>query len=76
MKKKDKREFRQVVRSIGRARQDVDTVLKAARLQRERSDFWEDFWRDNNYMWAFFCLLSVLLVVGLVVMFSVLILAG
>lgn len=42
MKKKDRREFEQVLRSIRGAEEDVDKVLKAARLQRrERSSFWE-----------------------------------
>ena len=41
-KKKDYRQFEQVLRGIRSAEKDVDKLLKAARLQRqERPSFWE-----------------------------------
>ncbi len=42
MSKKDMRDFESVVRGIVRAEEDVDRVLRAAKLQRRpRSEFWE-----------------------------------
>ena len=41
MKKQDFRDFESVVRGIVQAEEDVDRVLKAAKLQRrEREGFW------------------------------------
>ncbi len=41
MKKRDLRDFESVVRGIVQAEEDVDRVLKAAKLQRrEREGFW------------------------------------
>lgn len=42
-RKQDNRTFEEVVRSIASSEEDVDRVLKAAKMDRREGDFWERY---------------------------------
>lgn len=73
MKKIDDRDFESVVRGICRAEEDVDRVLKAARLTRkERSGFWGDV----NFMEIVFGVVFIAIGLGLTAMILLIVSAG
>lgn len=57
------RDFEEVVRQIARSENDVDKVLKAAKLQRtERCGFWG----EADFTWVLFGAVALIFMLGMV----------
>ncbi len=63
MAKKRKRDFEEVVQDIESAEEDVDKVLKAARLERYEK---ESFWESTAFVSIVFGIVMVLLAGGMI----------
>ncbi len=63
MAKKRKRDFEDVVQGIESAEEDVDKVLKAARLERYPR---RSLWSGTDFLWLLFGVVMVLLTGGMI----------